>query len=223
MGDINAFILRYNYLPLVLAAVIGLVRYRHLGLPQRRLLLLTLESGGMEATARMVVHYQQSNLFLAPLDTALEFTLPALIYRLVLRPSWLRRLIPCLVGAFLLGTALTYLPRPAQPEFSPWQHTLEAGLILSFVGRYLYREITQPVISDRLEKDPMFWVSAGALLYFSGSLLFFLSSNYVLHLSPALSLQVWTVHALFYSFLNLLYAVALACPPRRPRARITQS
>ncbi len=206
---------------MLMAAGIGLVRYRRLGLPQRLLLLLTLLSLATEVVARTLVHYHRPNLFLTPIDTAIEFTLLALMYRLALRPSGLSRSIPWLVGAFLLGTALSYTPRLDVAEFNPAQHTLEALLLLSFVGSYFYREVIRPVAATGLKQDPMFWVSAGSLLYFAGNLLIFLTSNYVLHLSQALSLQVWTVHALLLGLLNVLFAVALACPPRVPRVGIT--
>jgi hypothetical protein len=80
-----------------------------------------------------------------------------------------------------------------------------------------------------LEHEPMFWVSTGLLLYFSGNVLIFLSSNAVLHLSLEISRNVWAVHALLYTFLNIFYVVALCVTPRPgpagtgPAARITQS
>ena len=206
---------------MLVAAGIGIIRYRQLGKPQQLLLLLTLLALSMEAVARTLYYYRHPNLFLGPIDTAIEFTLLALMYRLALQPSSLSRLILWLVGAFVLGSAFSYTPRLDTEEFSPVQHTLEAVLLLGFVGSYFYREIIHPVVSAKLRQDPMFWVSAGALLYFAGNLLVFLSSNYVLQLSQALSFQVWTVHAMLYSLLNVLYAVALACPARLPRAGIT--
>ena len=221
MKNIYVLIQYLVIVPMLVAAGTGLVRYRRLGRPQRLLLLLTLLSLAMEGVVSALAYHNQNNLFLAPIDTAIEFTLLALMYRLALRPSWLSRLIPGLLGAFLLGTAFSYTPRLDVAEFSPTQHTLEALLLLSFVGSYFYREIIRPVHSAGLKQDPMFWVSAGSLLYFAGSLLIFFSSNYVLHRSQALSLQVWTVHALLLGLLNVLFAVALACPPRKPWAGIT--
>ena len=60
----------------------------------------------------------------------------------------------------------------------------------------------------------MFLVSIGLLLYFSGSILIFLSSNAVLHLSVELSRRVWAIHALLYTFLNCFYVVALSITPQ---------
>ena len=54
----------------------------------------------------------------------------------------------------------------------------------------------------------MFWVSVG-LLYFSGNVFTFISSNYVIRHSQGLSLKLWHVPALLYIVLNGLYAAAL--------------
>ena len=208
---------------MLVAAGIGLARYQQLDVEQRLLLLLTLLALLMEAVARTVGLLHQNNLFLAPLDTAIEFTLLALIYRRALYPSRLIRVIPWLMGAFLVGTALSFTPRFDVAEFNPGQHTAEAVLVLMLVSSYLYREIVRQLNASPLERSPMFWVSAGALLYFAGNLLIFLTSNYVLHLSRELSMQVWAVHGLLYTMLNVLYAVALACPPRGSVVGVTQS
>ena len=60
----------------------------------------------------------------------------------------------------------------------------------------------------------MFWVSAGLLLYFSGSMLIFMSSNVILHLSVEMSRRLWAIHALLYTFLNAFYVVALSIAPQ---------
>jgi hypothetical protein len=74
-----------------------------------------------------------------------------------------------------------------------------------------------------LEQEPMFWVSAGVVLYFTGNSLIFLTSNLTLFYSRELSLTVWTVHALLYSFLHGFYIVALCVTPQLSTPNVTQS
>ena len=224
MEAIQRFIFTFSVIPVVVAALIGLVRYRRLGLVQRYLLALTLLALLVETIARTLAHYKRPNLFLAPIDAVLEFTLLGLMYREALRPSPLSRIMLWLIGLFVLGTVLTYSPRLDTVQFSPVQHFIESVLVLAFVGQFFYQEMTRPVVTSALEHKPMFWVSTGLLLYFLSSMFIFLTSNYILQLSVEISRQVWAIHALLYAFLNILYALALSLPARQPPALgVTQS
>ena len=215
MEFIQRFIVNFSIVFVALTAIVGLVRFRRLDLIQRYLLVLTLLALAVETAARTLAYYKQPNLFLAPIDSVLEFVCLALIYQRALRPSGISRAIPWLAAAFVLGSALTYSPQLDTVQFSPVQHFIESLLVLAFVGCYFYREITRQVVIGRLEHEPMFWVSTGLLLYFSSSMFIFLSSNYVLGLSRQLSVRVWAIHALLYIFLNILFSIALWQPARQ--------
>ncbi|UOQ98502.1 hypothetical protein MUN81_03200 [Hymenobacter sp. 5317J-9] len=203
---------------LCLAGLIGVVRFRRLGLTMRYLVVLTLLAIVITAITTALQRQHRPNLFLFPIDTAIEFTLLALMYRRTLREYAFSRYIPALIGVFLLGTAVTYRPRLDTAEFSPVQHFIEGVVMLAFVFFFFRREVLRQVVTERLERDPMFWVSTGVLLYFSGNLLIFLTSNLVLRYSPAISRNVWAVHAMLYAFLNVFYCVALSIAPRRTTA-----
>jgi hypothetical protein len=198
--------------PIVVTVLVGVMRYRKLGFTQRHLLAITSLALLMELASRVVMLYLPSNLFLAPIDTVLEFTLLALIYRHELQPSKISRMIPLLVAGFVLGSALTYTPRLDFPYFNSIQRFIESLLVLAFVGGYFYREINRKIFTRRLEREPIFWISTGLLLYFLSSMFIFLSGNYVLSISYEMSRTMWAVHALLYIFLNTLYGVAIWLP-----------
>ena len=166
----------------------------------------------MTAASLTLAHFKRPDLVLVPIDTAIEFTLLALMYRRTLRPMAATRYLPAAIGLFLLGTALSFRPRLDTAEFSPVQHFVESVAVL--VGLYFRSKMARPVSLAPLEREPMFWVSAGLLLYFSGSILIFLSSNALLHLSLETSRTVWAIHALLFIFLNCFYVVALSVNPR---------
>jgi hypothetical protein len=201
--------------------MVGLVRYRRLELTRRYLVWLSWLALLVTAIAEWLAHQHRPNLFLAPLDTAIEFTLLALMYRRALRPLAIARYLPAVIGLFLLGTALTYTPRLDTAEFSPVQHFIESLVLLGLALLYFRQLLRPPITLAPLEHTPMFWVSAGAVLYFAGNSLIFLTSNITLWHSRELSLSVWAIHALLYGFLNIFYLVALCLKPVPPD--VTQS
>ena len=212
--SIQRFVMEFSTVPLVAACVVGVLRYRRLGGTLRYLVWLSLLALLVTVGSLVLVHYKRPNLMLAPVDTAIEFTLLALMYRRSLQPSALTRYLPWAIGAFLGLSALSLWQALHVVGFSPVQHTVESVALLALVGVYLRGLLQPPVSLAPLEREPMFWVSAGLLLYFSGNLLIFLTSNAVLHLSRDISHSVWAIHALLYSFLNCFYVVALSVTPR---------
>ncbi len=221
--SVQAFIVQFSTVPLVGACVVGLLRYGRLQAAQRYLAWLSWLALLVTAVALWFSSHHRPNLFLAPIDTAIELTLLAMMYRRALWPLAIARYVPLGIGVFLLGSALTYVPQLNTVQFSPVQHFIESLAVLALAGAYLWQLLQPPLTLAPLEREPMFWVSAGATLYFAGNCLIFLTSNLILLYSQELSLDVWTVHALLYSFLNCFYIVALAVTPQLPASDVTQS
>jgi hypothetical protein len=226
MNAIQHFIVNFSSVPLVGACVVGLVRYRRYEATRRYLVWLSWLALLVTAVAMWFARQHRPNLFLAPIDTAIEFTLLGLMYRRVLWPHPVARYLPVGIGIFVVGTALTYRPQLGTVEFSPVQHFIESVAMLVLVVLYYRRVLkTLPISLAPLEREPMFWISAGVLLYFSANSLIFLTSNLVLFHSKELSLNIWAIHALLYAFLNGFYIVALCLPAQPPQRLpgITQS
>lgn len=211
---IQKFIFYGSSVAVLAACLVGVARYRQLELTRRYLVWLSLLALVMTVISTVLAYHHRPNLFLGPIDTAIEFTLLALMYRRVLWPLAVARYLPVAIGLFLLGSALTYQPRLTTTEFSPIQHFIESVVILGLVLVYFHRILRPPLMLAPLEYEPMFWVSAGLLLYFAASSLIFLTSNYILLQSPGLSRMLWAIHALLYTFLNIFYIVALSITPR---------
>lgn len=218
--SVQQFIIQFSTIPLAAACVVGLVRYRRLEQMRRYLVWLSWLALLITAIAAWLAHQHRPNLFLAPIDTAIEFTLLGLMYRLALRPLAVARYVPAGIGLFLLGTALTYTPRLDTTEFSPVQHFIESIVLLGLALLYFRQLLQPPITLAPLEREPMFWISAGVVLYFAGNSLIFLTSNLTLWHSRELSISVWAIHALLYSFLNCFYLVGLSLRPV-PAADVT--
>ena len=222
---VEQFIIQFATVPLAGACVVGLLRYRRLETTRRYLVWLSWLALLVTGVAAWFASQHRPNLFLAPIDTAIELTLLALMYRRALWPLAIARYLPLGIGLFLLGTALSYSPRLDTVQFSPGQHFIESLAGLALAGCYFWQLLQPPIALAPLEREPMFWVSAGVILYFAGNCLIFLTSNLTLAHSREMSITVWAVHGLLYSFLNGFYIVALLVTPQPldSAAHVTQS
>lgn len=202
-----------SVVPVAVAGVVGIVRFRRLPAPLRYLVASIVAALLVEVVSRVLAARHQPNLFLAYLDTLLEFGLLAGLYRLVLWPWAVSRWLPAVVVAFSLSSLLPYLrPTDQLLQFNIWQRLAESLLVLGLVLLYFYKIIRELLIVH-LTREPLFLVSVGLLVYFSGNVFIFVSSNYVLRHAPELGAKLWAIHALLYMVLNSLYAVALWISP----------
>ncbi len=192
-------------LPLLLA----LIRFRALSQSQKWLLLLLFLTLLLQWIGDQVGLVYQNNAAVFHLYVWVEFSLVAMIYRNELSRllPFLGKGIPILIAAFtLLSLAdLIFLNGPLRvPTYA---RPTEIILIILFGFTYfslIYKEMKVLF----LERQFLFWFTAGNLLFFSFNLLPYFFSNYInTHLAVAL------FQSLFHSFtiliMNALYAVAV--------------
>ena len=109
--------------------------------------------------------------------------------------------------------SLTLNFEPAR--FKPAVQVLESLLVLGMAALY-FRKLLNELRVPQLARDPLFWVSAGLVVYSLSKLLIALFSNYLLeHYSQRLSLTVWTIHGLLTIMLYLCYLRALWLRPQK--------
>ncbi|MBO2008347.1 hypothetical protein [Hymenobacter negativus] len=211
-GTILYPVLKASLAPVVVASAMAAVRFRHLSPPLRYLAVLVWFTLLIEILTRVRAVQQQSNLFVLPFDTLVEFGLLAWVYRQALWPSAVSRWVPAVVGVFSLVALLSYAEPAGLARFNTGQRFAESLLVLGLVLLYFYKVIRELTILH-LEREPLFWISVGLLLYFSGNVFIFISSNYIIQYSKALSLKMWDIHAWLYMVLYGLYAWALWISP----------
>ncbi|MDO7847983.1 hypothetical protein Q5H92_16580 [Hymenobacter sp. M29] len=213
---VKDLVLEASFVAVGAAGVVGAVRFRRLGSTLRYLVALIGWTLFMEVASRVLVAQQRSNLFLFPLDTLVEFGLLAGLYRRALWPSAVSRGLPAVAAVFALVSLLSYLEPAALLRFNTGQRFAESLLVLGLALLYFYKVIRELVIVH-LQREPLFWISVGLLLYFAGNVFIFISSNYVMQHSSALSLRLWDIHAWLYMVLYGLFAWALWISPSTKR------
>lgn len=194
---------------LLATGVLGLVRYRQLPGGLRWLVALVWFGLAIETAAMLLEAWHRPNLLLIPLDAAGELWLLSLLFAWGLGSAKFSRWRPWLAGGFVLYAALRTALVPEAARFKPDLLVVECLLVLGMAGLY-FRKVLRELRGPHLAHDPMFWVSAGLLLYGLGKLQIALFSNYLLaHYSQSLNLWVWTIHGLLLIVLYGCYGRAL--------------
>ncbi len=188
--------------------VLALFRYRQLGIAMRAIAAYVFLSGIIQITSSYLNGQKQNNLWLLHLYTPLEFTCIVWFYSTVLQ-GFLKRAVFVWIGvgfALLSGLNSWFLQDPK--TFNTYARSLEGILVILFCLVWCYKTLTEMKIKQ-LQKDPVFWVNTGFLLYFSGNVLLFAFSNYILGINRALNLYIWAFHAFFSILVYFFISIGL--------------
>jgi hypothetical protein len=98
-------------------------------------------------------------------------------------------------------------------EINSYSRTLESILMIAFSLMYFYKTM-QALESENLLREPMFWLNAGVLLYFSANVFIFVFSSFVSQYSEDLNVIIWTIHAIFYAIFFVMLSTALWVVPQ---------
>lgn len=211
---LQQWLTRLTLVPIVVATLIGTLRFRQLPVNLRYLAGLLWFVLPLEILSFVLMLLQQNNLFLMPIWNIGEFWLLALVYGYTLQSRALTRVLQWAVGGFTAYALFDSLYVGALTQFRPGQQVLQNLLVLGLVGLY-FRQLLQELRVQQLRREPMFWVSAGLTIYCLGYLQIALFSNYLLRYSHQLNMTVWMVHSLLFITLYCCYSVALWLPQKK--------
>jgi len=141
------------------------------------------------------------------LFTAVQFVLLVYILGKALSPLYSIRLLNNLIILFILFVFIDAIFLSGINNFSTYSRPLASLILIFLVLSFFYNTLKELKI-ESLDKEPVFWLNIGVLLYFSGSLFIFLFTNYFQASNEAL-LTLWGIHAIFNIILNFTYAIAL--------------
>lgn len=211
------------HLPLALvltASVIGCSRYRRLTPSLQALVLLAGFDALSEVVGTVLFLRRIPNVFLSPLVLIGEMGLWLLLYSRALQLAWLRQAAPWIWGVLVVYVLLdNRLLAPNSLDYLPSLRVISDLLPLLLALLY-FRQLLNELLVERLSRDPLFWLSAGLVLYTLGDLFIALFSNFLFsHFSHELNRTIWLIHNALNSVLYTCYCVALLLRPAgRPAA-----
>ncbi len=192
--------------------VAGILRWTKLRLEQRYIMYLVLFSITVELLALLLGRYLHlPNLFLLHLFTIGQFGLLWLVFRMRLAPPLSQRYMWTILGIFGVAALASAVWLDGLFQFNAHARSIGAVLIVLLCLTYYYQRLTKLDL-ENLETDPLFWISTGSLVYFSGSLVMFIVSNYVAA-DQGMSLTMWAIHAILNTFNYLFLTIALWVRP----------
>lgn len=203
---LSVFLDACTYLPLP-GAAIGSIYYKRLSPELRVITFLCWSALLVNTVSTFLANQHINNLFLIHLDTIVETLILLKFYSLVLKEVVPKRFFEVGGVAFtLIALGIAYTVQPFD-RFNSYARTIEALGIIMLALLFFHRILMEMKILN-LEKDPLFWVNTGLLLYFSGGSLLFSLSNMMLRLDAVKTIYLWGVHGMFYLVLYLLISVA---------------
>jgi hypothetical protein len=186
------------FVPFILAIVL----FKRFTAAYRVLSIHIFIACAVELASYLMSLYRQPNLFLLHIYTLTEFLLLYLFYEIYFNrfyPVWPLRIT---AAAFLVFSVINSLFIQPVTGFNSYARAAEAFImtVLSLLCFYKLAQEHKPAVT---------WINTGLLLYFSGSFLLFIVSNYILSYSSKLNYHIWAVHAFLSLLLYLLITIGL--------------
>lgn len=206
--------IKFSFLIALIPIWIGGKYYRYLTNITRYIWIISLISFGMDILGRGLIYLQISNAFNGYIYAVLEFLLITLIYQEEFKNYLPKYTLHIIFILFLGFSVIDILLIQGAYIDTSYHKFVECTISIAYVLIHFFK-IFQELKIAHLEREPIFWFSAGLLLYFSGAIFIFIFSNYLLTYSLKLSIKVWTVHAFFLILFHLMNTIAIWHSPRK--------
>ncbi len=187
---------------------VALYKYRYLSTAMRCIAFYVFLGGLTQLASSYLNGLRHNNLWVLHWYTPLEFACIVWFYSKVLQGFVKKGLFIAAGLGFTVLSVLNSTFLQDTETFNTYARSLEGILVILFCLSWCYRTLDEMKI-QRLEQNPVFWVNTGFLLYFSGTVLLFAFSNYIMDFNRALNLYIWAFHALFSLLLYIFITVGL--------------
>lgn len=195
-----------------LALLIGIIRYRKLGSDQRLLVLLLIITAIVELTSRILWTLKANNMPLFHVFAIVEVLILLSIYRLNFDSPPIKNTIQYVKIALGVFAVINVAFLQKLTTFNSNALTLNSVVLICCGVGYFY-QLLRNITIEHLEKNPMFWINVGVLVYFSSSIILFHVSNRLIPEDLVTRGVAWGIHAIFNAFHYLAFAIALWMKP----------
>jgi hypothetical protein len=203
---IKEIFLNAIYFAILLPLVVALARWRRLSAPFSYLAGFVVIAFLLEAIMFYIATFlHTNNLWVVHIYWPIQFLFFSVVYYQVFKSQFYRLLILAMAVVVPVVSVLEAFVIGSLSQFNIYTRTLAGGLLILYALLYFDR-VFRELRVKRLERDPIFLVSAGSLLYFSGTILGYVFMNTLVATSMTIALVIFYVRA----GLNVIFKVFLA-------------
>ncbi|MCR9171793.1 MAG: hypothetical protein NXI10_04835 [bacterium] len=170
----------------------------------RILFVYVAVTGIFELITGIMFAYGVNNMVLFHTYFYIEFLAISAIFFFSYDSVFWRGIVGVFLVSFLAFSLIDYFYFDAWDPFKANERYAEGLMVIIMCAGYYISLLRRP-IHRYLERQPMFWLTSGWLIYFAGTLYLFLFSKELLEMD---SFHFWQIHAILNIGLNVIYVVS---------------
>ncbi|GGK72461.1 hypothetical protein ACD591_05455 [Rufibacter glacialis] len=169
-------------------------------------LLLNL---GMEGYAAYLMFQLKRNLYMYHLLIPIQYTLYTLVFYFAFHRPKVKQAALASIPAYLLAVMFILVSLQVSNEYNSLARSLK-NVLLAAWALFYYTDVFKGLMVQRLEKEPMFWISTGFLFYSLGN--FFVDGlmNHILEQSYELGHTLYFINVVLGLLLNVTILISFA-------------
>lgn len=211
--DLLELLSDFSYIILALPLLRGLFAWKKLVESQRIIYLLVIITFINDSLTIHLNRQSQNNLWVYHFFVPLYFCVLVYLYRKSLNSLPVKSVLYWCIGLFLVFSTTNSLFIQPLDSFNTNAITTSMVFYIILTIIYFYQLLAESLYTE-LERNPVFWLSAGVLLYNSGALILFILANYFLEEQRQLVMSFWSLNIIFNILLIGFYTVALWVRPQ---------
>jgi hypothetical protein len=152
----------------------------------------------------------KNNLFVFHISTPLEYLILSILYKGVINNRIVKKIIILAIPLFIILSILSsaFIQKT---DVNNSNIIIAESLIMIFLSLFFLRETLLLQQVTVLHQFPMFWISVGILIYYTGNLVIEGMLNYMINHSMELATRIYKAGYIFKYLLFVLFIVAAFC------------
>ena len=212
--EITTWLVTYVSFILLLPVAIAVYRRKYIKNELRAISYYLAFAFFSQWVAIISVYFIKNNLPYLHFYTVVEFGLISWFYKEYLGSFINKNIIYAIVVTFTALAILNVIFVQSAYEYNSYPRGLECLFVVFYAITAYYKTIKSLEIIS-IEKSPLFWINAGFLFYFAGSLFLFVLGNLILTQDLHLSMLSWAIHACLLGLMYIFISVGLWHSPRQ--------
>ncbi|PLK44744.1 hypothetical protein [Emticicia sp. TH156] len=215
---ITTWLVTYVSVVLLFPVAIAVYRKKHLTKELKAVAVYLCFALFSEVVSIVTAELLNNNLPFLHFYTIIEFAIISWFYKTYLQNFIPKGVFYVAIALFSVLAVLNFIYVQPLTGFNTYPRGLES-IIFVFFALATYYKMIKSLEIIYIEKSPLFWINAGFLFYFAGSLFLFVLGNLLLRMDLRLSMLSWAIHACLLGLTYIFIAIGLWYSPQQQEPR----